>query len=111
MLYRRHQPLSTVMKILGLILLIISSAGAEDTRDMEGWGSDDPYNKHYDVRKFEKLRAWAEINGRDVFMGSKIKKGGLLGAESSPDKKRQAVLDHDPRRTGQRKSPKLASAD
>jgi len=63
------------MKILGLILLIISSAGAEDTRDMEGWGSDDPYNKHYDVRKFEKLRAWAEINGRDVFMGSKIKKG------------------------------------
>ena len=74
MLYRGHQPLSTVMKILGLILLIISSAGAEDTRDMEGWGSDDPYNKHYDVRKFEKLRAWAEINGRDVFMGSNIKK-------------------------------------
>ena len=104
---------------------------AEDKKDMQGWGIDDPYNKHYDVREFEKIRAWvvrvkeivpmpgmspgtaldvregayvheihlcptwyrkpseiklkknerikikgvwAEINGKDIFMASKIKK-------------------------------------
>ena len=104
---------------------------AEEQRDMQGWGIDDPYNKLYDVREFEKIRAWvvrvkeivpmpgmspataldvregayvyeihlcptwyrkpseirlkknerikikgvwAEINGKDIFMASKIKK-------------------------------------
>ncbi|UCD79145.1 MAG: hypothetical protein JSW26_27725 [Desulfobacterales bacterium] len=104
---------------------------AEEKRDMQGWGIDDPYNKLYDVREYEKIRAWvvrvkevvpmpgmspataldvregseefevhicptwyrkpseirlqknariklkgvwAEINGKDVFMASKIKK-------------------------------------
>ena len=104
---------------------------AEEKRDMQGWGIDDPYNKLYDVREFEKIRAWvvrvkevvpmpgmspataldvregsdvfevhlcptwfrnpgevrlkkneriklkgvwAEINGKDIFMASKIKK-------------------------------------
>ena len=104
---------------------------AEEKRDMKGWGINDPYNKLYDVREFEKVRAyvirvkevvpmpgmspatalevregaykwevhlcptwyrkpseirlkkneriklkgvWAEINGKDVFMASKIKK-------------------------------------
>ena len=31
---------------------------AEEKRDMQGWGIDDPYNKNYDVREFEKIRAW-----------------------------------------------------
>ncbi|MGD9137985.1 MAG: hypothetical protein PVH42_14555 [Desulfobacterales bacterium] len=31
---------------------------AEEKRDMKGWGIDDPYNKLYDVREFEKVRAW-----------------------------------------------------
>ena len=107
------------------------SVQAEEKRDMKGWGINDPYNKLYDVREFEKVRAyvirvkevvpmpgmspatalevregaykwevhlcptwyrkpseirlkkneriklkgvWAEINGKDVFMASKIKK-------------------------------------
>ncbi len=109
----------------------ISYVQAEEKPDMKGWGIDDPYNKLYDVREFEKIRAWvvrvkevvpmpgmspatamdvregsdvfevhlcptwyrkpseirvkkneriklkgawAEINGRDIFMASKIKK-------------------------------------
>ena len=104
---------------------------AEEQQDMQGWGIDDPYNKLYDVREYEKIRgwvvrvkevvpmpgmspatalevregayvfevhlcptwyrkpseimlkknariklkgAWTEINGKDVFMASKIKK-------------------------------------
>jgi hypothetical protein len=104
---------------------------AEEKRDMQGWEIGSPYNKLYDVREFEKIRAWvirvkevipmpgmspataldvregayvyevhlcptwyrkpseirlkknerikikgvwAEINGKDIFMASKIKK-------------------------------------
>jgi hypothetical protein len=110
---------------------ILSVAAAAD-RDMQGWGVDDPYNGYYDVREYEKFRAWvvkmtevvplpgmspatamivrdgsemievhlcptwfagpgdvgvkpgdrvkikgawAEIDGKDVFMASKVKKG------------------------------------
>ena len=109
----------------------VSFVQAEEKKDMQGWGIDDPYNKHYNVREFEKIRAWvvrvkevvpmagmspgtaldvregayvyeihlcptwyrkpseirlkknerikikgvwAEINGKDVFMASKVKK-------------------------------------
>ena len=109
----------------------VSYVLAEEKPDMQGWGIDDPYNKLYDVREYEKIRAWvirvkevvpmpgmspataldvregayefevhlcptwyrkpgeillkkdariklkgvwAEINGKDVFMASKIKK-------------------------------------
>jgi len=104
---------------------------AEEKQDMQGWEIDSPYNKLYDVREFEKIRAWvirvkevvpmpgmspataldvregsdvfevhlcptwyrkpseirlkknariklkgvwAEVNGKDIFMASKIKK-------------------------------------
>jgi hypothetical protein len=115
------------------IFLSVAVGVAEEKKDMQGWGIDDPYNKHYDVREFEKIRVWvvrvkevvpmpgmspataldvvenvgskpfevqlcptwyrkpseimvkknnrvklkgvwAEINGKDVFMASKIKK-------------------------------------
>ena len=36
MVYRKHRILRSAMKILGLILLIITSAGAEEKRDMGG---------------------------------------------------------------------------
>ena len=97
----------------------INYVQADEKPDMQGWGSDDPYNKLYDVREFvvpmpgmspataldvregsdvfevhlcpawyrkpseirlkknERIKlkgVWAEINGRDVFMASKIKK-------------------------------------
>jgi len=31
---------------------------AEEKRDMQGWELDSPYNKLYDVREYEKIRAW-----------------------------------------------------
>lgn len=46
--------------MLGFLSLVmgISWVQAEEQRDMQGWGVDDPYNKLYDVREFEKIRAW-----------------------------------------------------
>jgi len=123
----------TTIAALVLISVIVNFnyASAEEKRDMQGWEIGSPYNKLYDVREFEKIRAyvirvkeiipmpgmspataldvregayvyevhlcptwyrkpseirlkknerikikgvWAEINGKDVFMASKIKK-------------------------------------
>jgi len=55
--------------LIGRILLVImlfcislivgiSWVQAEEQRDMQGWEIDDPYNQLYDVREFEKIRAW-----------------------------------------------------
>ncbi len=126
-----------LMRVLFIAVtyIVLTAVGvvAEEKRDMQGWGPDDPYNQHYDVREFEKMRVWvirvvevvpmpgmspgtavivkervgseefevhlrptwyrkpseimlkkndrvklkgvwAEINGKDVFMASKIKK-------------------------------------
>ena len=38
---------------------------AEEKRDMQGWEIGSPYNKLYDVREFEKIRAWV-IRVREV---------------------------------------------
>ena len=121
---------------LAMLVLISGIFGfsytqAEEKQDMQGWEIDSPYNQLYDVREFEKIRAWvirvkevvpmpgmspataldvregsdvfevhlcptwyrkpseirlkknariklkgvwAEINGKDVFMASKVKK-------------------------------------
>ncbi len=120
----------TALILLSLVVAV-SYVQAEEKRDMKGWGIDDPYNKLYDVREYEKVRCyvvrvkevipmpgmspatalevregayvwevhlcptwyrkpseirlkkneriklkgvWAEINGKDVFMASKVKK-------------------------------------
>jgi hypothetical protein len=124
-----------IFKVPALILLSfvfgVCYVQAAEKRDMKGWGIDDPYNKLYDVREFEKIRGyvirvkevvpmpgmspataldvregayefevhlcptwyrnpseirlkknariklkgvWAEVNGKDIFMASKIKK-------------------------------------
>lgn len=117
--------------VLISVTLGFSYTQAEEKRDMQGWEIDSPYNKLYDVREYEKIRAWvvrvkevvpmpgmspataldvregsdvfevqlcptwyrkpseirleknariklkgvwAEVNGKDVFMASKIKK-------------------------------------
>ena len=118
--------------LIALTLVVgISFVQAQEKKDMQGWGIDDPYNKLYNVREFEKIRAWvvrvkevvpmpgmspataldvregayvyeihlcptwyrkpseirlkknerikikgvwAEINGKDIFMASKVKK-------------------------------------
>jgi hypothetical protein len=49
-----------VLATLVLISVALGSgyALAEDNRDMQGWEIDSPYNKLYDVREYEKIRAW-----------------------------------------------------
>ena len=128
----RFQRLVSMTTLILLSFAIgVSHAPAGEKRDMQGWGIDDPYNKLYDIREFEKIRAsvvrvkevvpmpgmspataldvregddvfevhlcptwyrkpdeirlkkneriklkgvWAEVNGKDVFIASKIKK-------------------------------------
>ena len=57
-----RKKLQRIFYTLTLILLSFvvgaSFVQAEEKRDMKGWGIDDPYNKLYDVREFEKVRAW-----------------------------------------------------
>ena len=36
----------------------LSNVQAEDNPDMKGWEADSPYNQLYDVREYEKIRAW-----------------------------------------------------
>jgi hypothetical protein len=121
-----------LMFILTSVIIALNKVGAGDEHNMEGWGIEDLYNRHYDVKEFEKIRAWvkriktvtpmpgmspgvaldvwegseefevhiapvwfvkpgeigvkpgdrikikgvwAEVNGKDIFMASKIKKG------------------------------------
>ena len=49
--------------IIATIALISATLGlsnvqAEDNPDMKGWEADSPYNQLYDVREYEKIRAW-----------------------------------------------------
>ena len=51
-----------LMRVLfiALISIVLTAIGvvAEEERDMQGWGLDDPYNQHYDAKEFEKVRIW-----------------------------------------------------
>ena len=38
--------------------LLNGTIGATDDHGMQGWGINDPYNKYYDLTKYEKFRAW-----------------------------------------------------
>ncbi|MGD8520069.1 MAG: hypothetical protein PVF56_02900 [Desulfobacterales bacterium] len=40
------------------VVMGVSLAQAEEKKDMQGWGIDDAYNKHYNIKEYEKLRAW-----------------------------------------------------
>jgi hypothetical protein len=128
---KSHRFLNITMLVLISVAFGVSYVQAEEKKDMQGWEIDSPYNQLYDVREFEKIRAWvirikeivpmpgmspataldvregsdvfevhlcptwyrkpseirlkknariklkgvwAEINGKDVFMASKIKK-------------------------------------
>lgn len=47
--------------LIALILatgLFNGTIGATDDHGMQGWGINDPYNKYYDLTKYEKFRAW-----------------------------------------------------
>ncbi len=126
-----RRPILLAALVLLSVTFGFSHARAEEKRDMQGWEIGSPYNKLYDVREYEKIRAWvirvkevvpmpgmspataldvregsdvfevhlcptwyrkpseirlqknariklkgvwAEINGKDIFMASKIKK-------------------------------------
>ena len=50
---------------MSMLIALILAAGlfngtifAADEISMQGWGKNDPYNQHYDVTRFEKLKAW-----------------------------------------------------
>ena len=57
MIIHRHRKL--------ILLALVFAAGllngtiwAADEHGMQGWGINDPYNKYYDLTKYEKFRAW-----------------------------------------------------
>jgi len=135
---RRKKTMQSLSRIIArpMILLVLlfsfSMAFAADPAEKKGWGIDDPYNKFYNPKEFEKFKAtvvkvtevvpipgmspatalevregsntilvhlcptwfakpneigvkpgdqvvlkgcWAEINGKDVFLASKVRKG------------------------------------
>jgi hypothetical protein len=45
------------MFILTSVITSVHEIRAGDERNMGGWGVDDPYHKHYQVAKFEKIKA------------------------------------------------------
>ena len=47
----------TVVILLSFVVAV-SYVQAEEKPDMKGWGINDPYNKLYDVREFEKVRCY-----------------------------------------------------
>ena len=50
--------LHSIIFVLLSIVIGVGYVQAGEERDMQGWGIDDPYNQLYDVREFEKIRAW-----------------------------------------------------
>jgi hypothetical protein len=54
--FKRFLFLTTLVLIS--VTLGFSYTLAEEKRDMQGWEIDSPYNKLYDVREYEKIRAW-----------------------------------------------------
>ncbi len=128
---RQQRLIKIAITVFAAGFVFYSFGAAEEKNDMQGWEKDSPYNKHYDVREYERIRAWfvrakevipmpgmspatvieviegtelievhlcptwyrkpsdiklkknarikikgvwAEINGKDVFMASKVKK-------------------------------------
>ncbi len=128
---RHHLCLKIAVILIFAANFMVANAGDVDPELMKGWEAGSEYNKHYDAREYEKIRAWfvrakeviplpgmspatvievlegsdiievhigpawyrkpgdiplkkndrikikgawAEINGKDVFMASKIKK-------------------------------------
>ncbi len=128
---RQQRLIKIAITVFAAVFVFYSFGAAEEKNDMQGWEKDSPYNKHYDVREYERIRAWfvrakevipmpgmspatvieviegtelievhlcptwyrkpsdiklkknarikikgvwAEINGKDVFMASKVKK-------------------------------------
>ena len=53
------------------LVIGIGSVQAEEKRDMQGSGIDDPYNQLYDVGEFERIRAWVLDRLLDPIQGGR----------------------------------------
>ncbi|MGD8991124.1 MAG: hypothetical protein PVI00_06660, partial [Desulfobacterales bacterium] len=55
---KRHIFLNLVVIFLFLSSFMIAYAGDVDPKLKKGWEVGSEYNSHYDVREYEKIRAW-----------------------------------------------------
>ncbi len=57
---KKRSVVSAILIFSVVLLFVLPGAVsvAEEKKDMQGWGIDDPYNQHYDVREYEKIRVW-----------------------------------------------------
>ncbi len=56
---KRHQRIiKLVIFIFATGLILCNNSAAEEKKDMKGWELNSPYNQNYDVKEYEKFRAW-----------------------------------------------------
>ena len=55
---RHHLCLKIVVILIFVTNFLMANAGEVDPEMMKGWEIGSEYNKHYDVREFETIRAW-----------------------------------------------------
>lgn len=55
---KHYQRFIRLVMIIFAAVLMGGTIHAAEEKNMKGWEVDSPYNKHYDVREFEKFRAW-----------------------------------------------------
>ena len=55
--YKRFLFLSTIV-VIAVVFGFGSVQAGDKPDEMQGWEKDSPYNQLYDVREFEKIRAW-----------------------------------------------------
>ena len=55
---RYQRMIKRVFFIFSAILILGGVSAAGEKKDMKGWEIDSPYNQNYDVKEYEKFRAW-----------------------------------------------------
>jgi hypothetical protein len=48
----------TALAAIAAFTFSIGPVRAGDKRDMQGWGVNDPYNKNYNIKEYEKFKGW-----------------------------------------------------
>ena len=46
------------MAAIATFTFSVGAVYAAEKRDMQGWGVNDPYNKYYNIKEYEKFRGW-----------------------------------------------------
>ena len=55
---RYQRIIKLVIFIFAASLILGGVSAAEEKKNMKGWEIDSPYNQNYDVKEYEKFRAW-----------------------------------------------------